>query len=98
MKSVRLPSFKRGTPFSIEVDGHHVVAYEGETIATALLATGINTFFYPEQTANPSSRVFCGIGSCMQCLVTINDQPSHLACQTKAHMGMKIETDKHENL
>ena len=89
MNSTRLPAFKRGRAFAIEVDGHQITAYEGETVATVLLAAGMNTFHSPVQTVYPSSRLFCGMGVCMQCLVTINGRPSHRACRTMAQPGKR---------
>jgi hypothetical protein len=36
-------SIQRGQPLEIEVDGKKIVAYKGETIATALIAAGLRT-------------------------------------------------------
>ena len=60
--------------------------------ATALLAAGIHTFHTPDQIHTSPSRLFCGMGVCWQCLVTVDGRPSHRACQTAAQPGMKIET------
>jgi predicted molibdopterin-dependent oxidoreductase YjgC len=92
MKSKRLPAFTRGHNFVLEVDGQEIDAYAGETIATILLAAGMNTFHFSTQTTNPDSRLFCGMGVCRQCLVTINGRRSYLACQTMAKQGMKVKT------
>jgi predicted molibdopterin-dependent oxidoreductase YjgC len=92
MNSIRLSSFKRGEQVAIEVDGQEIVAYQGETVATAFLASGINTFYTSIEVFNAPNRLFCGMGVCMQCLVTINGQTSHKACQTMVQTGMKVET------
>ena len=92
MKSRRLPAFTRGHNFVLEVDGQEIDAYAGETVATILLAAGFITFQFSTQTTNPDSRLFCAMGTCRQCLVTINGRRSYLACQTLAQPGMKIET------
>ncbi len=92
MNASRLPSFTRGHPFTVEVDGQEIDAYAGETIATILLAAGRYTFHTATQT--PNSRLFCAMGACRQCLVTINGNSSCLACQTMAHPGMKVETGR----
>ncbi len=91
MNAVRLPGISRGIPFEIEVDGQAVTAYEGETLATVLLAAG-NQAFASHIDPHPSSRLFCGMGVCFQCLVTIDGQPSCQACRTIARPGMKVET------
>lgn len=92
MNAIRLPKFKRGDPFEIEVDGQTVTAYQGETIATVLLAAGIRLFQHNLSGRDPS-RLYCGMGVCLQCLVTINGLPSCQACRTLAQPGMKVETN-----
>ena len=93
MTSIRLPKYERGRSFEIEVDGNALIAYEGETVATTLLAAGIQTF-HPSSPGNEPSRLYCGMGVCMQCLVTVNDVPSCQACQMLAQPGMKVEIDR----
>ncbi|MCP4423774.1 MAG: (2Fe-2S)-binding protein [Chloroflexi bacterium] len=92
MKAVRISTVQRGRAFTIEVDGQKTAAYEGETIATILLTAGVGNFHAPLQAHLSSSRLFCGMGACRQCLVTVNGRPSHRACQTIAQPGMKVET------
>jgi D-hydroxyproline dehydrogenase subunit gamma len=91
MKATRTAGVDRGAPFEIEVDGQRVSAYEGETLATALLAAGKRNFAAHSE-PYPSSRLFCGMGTCFQCLVTIDGQPNFQACRTLARPGMKVET------
>jgi|DewCreStandDraft_2_1066082.scaffolds.fasta_scaffold18876_2 predicted molibdopterin-dependent oxidoreductase YjgC len=78
-------------PFEIEVDGKKVPAYAGETVSTALQAAGIQIFFRQEN-SYPPSKLFCGMGTCRQCLIMIDDQISCLACQTLVYPGMKVRT------
>jgi predicted molibdopterin-dependent oxidoreductase YjgC len=91
MKAIRLDGIARGVSFEIEVDGQTVTAYEGETLATAMLAAGLGAFAAHAE-PYPSSRLFCGMGSCFQCLVTIDGEPNCQACRTLARPGMKVET------
>ena len=92
MDELRLPHIKRGAAFEIEVDGEMLTAHPGETVATVLWAAGRREMgSFPQ--AFPPSRLFCGMGSCRQCLVTINDQPNCRACQTLARPGMKVLTE-----
>ncbi len=91
MKPSRLARIKRGQPFEIDVDGQVIEAYQGETVATAMLAAGIRSLFEFENGYSPS-RVYCNMGVCQQCLVTINHQPNCQACKTFAEPGMKVET------
>lgn len=94
MTAIRIPDITRGTSFEIEVDGRRVLAYEGESLATVLMAAGIRAFEH--HTPHAPSRLFCGMGTCQQCLVTIDDLPNCQACQTFARPGMKVETTHDE--
>jgi len=91
MSAIRIPKSRQDKSFDIEVDGIKVLAYEGETVATALQCAGIKVFFKQEGSL-PPNRLFCGMGTCRQCLVTIDDQVNCLACQTLAYPGMKVRT------
>ncbi len=90
MKSLRLASINRGQPFEIEVDGKLIDAYQGETVATAMLAAGIRSFCEDEYGHSPS-RLYCNMGVCQQCLITVDRQPNCQACKTLAQPGMKVE-------
>ena len=91
MKAIRISDIARGAPFEIEVDGQKVIAFEGESLATVLMAAGIRAFEH-HATPHAPSRLFCGMGTCQQCLVTIDDLPNCQACQTFVRPGMKVET------
>ncbi len=92
MENLRLPDIARGTPFEIEIDGRKVLAHPGESLATVLAVAGLRSFAsHPEP--YPPSRLFCGMGICRQCLVTIDDLPNCRACQTQARPGMKVQTN-----
>jgi sarcosine oxidase subunit alpha len=73
----------RGQPFEIEVDGEKIVAYEGESI----------TLRYTNKLEQPRG-LYCGIGLCQECRMTINGIPNTQACQTLATPGCRIETQK----
>ena len=91
MKSTRIPRINRGIPFKILINGEWVQAYEGETIATVMLAEGIHVFYQNSGGYQPS-RLYCGMGICQQCLVTVNDESNCQACKTLAKPGMVIKT------
>ena len=91
MTAIRLPNIVRGVSFEIEVDGQKIQAYEGESLATVLMTAGVPAFAFHAAPHAPS-RLFCGMGTCQQCLVTINDMPNCQACRTIARPGMKVET------
>jgi sarcosine oxidase subunit alpha len=82
---------QRGQAFEIEVDGVPVVAYEGETVAAALMAAGIRTTNKTAGRKEPRG-VCCGIGLCYGCTMVIDGVPNTRTCQTLARPGMHLET------
>jgi len=75
----------------IYVDGQELEAIEGEMIASALLAAGIKTFRYTKKHHAPRG-IFCGIGRCTDCVMTVNGMPNVRTCVTPVEEGMRIET------
>jgi predicted molibdopterin-dependent oxidoreductase YjgC len=86
-----LPAIQRGQLVKIIVDGRPIDAYEGETVAAAMLAAGIYTFRQSRKYKEPRS-LSCGMGSCMECIVTVDGANSLRACMTPVADGMLIET------
>jgi sarcosine oxidase subunit alpha len=84
---------QRGQAFDIEVDGMPVVAYEGETVAAALMAAGIRTINKTAKKEAPRG-ICCGIGLCYGCIMVIDGVPNTRTCQTLARPGMRLETQK----
>ena len=60
-----------------------VSAFAGETVAAVLLAEGIRVLRYTTKRGEPRG-VYCGMGICFDCLVTLNGRPNVRACQTQA--------------
>lgn len=84
------PAVERGQAITITVDGVPLPAYEGETIAGALLAAGRRAW---RRTSHGQPRgMFCGIGLCFDCLVTVNGTSNVRACVTPVAAGMVVET------
>jgi predicted molibdopterin-dependent oxidoreductase YjgC len=76
----------------IIVDGEELEAYEGEMIAAALLAAGRRIFRYTKK--NSPRGIYCGIGRCTDCVMTVNGIPNVRTCITPVEEGMVIETQK----
>lgn len=83
-----LPKAKTVT---ILVDGKELVAREDEPILSTLLSYGITT-----QNISPKIEshrgLFCGIGRCTSCVMTVNGMPNVRTCVTKVEEGMVIKT------
>lgn len=89
--SLRIQQFLRGgQAIQIEVDGDPVQAFEGETIAAALMASGRRILRY---TPDGSPRgIFCGMGACFDCVMEVDGDPSVRSCITPVRPGMRIRT------
>jgi 2Fe-2S iron-sulfur cluster protein len=53
------------------VNGIEVTAYEGESLATALIASG--TLVMSRDSSGRSRSSFCNMGICYDCVVTVED-------------------------
>jgi thioredoxin reductase len=78
-----------GEPVSFTCDGVTVKGLAGETVAASLTAAGLGVF-HPNGCATPRG-VFCGMGVCRECLVSVDSQPNQRACMTRLEGGMQIE-------
>ena len=80
---------RRGKPVTITVDGAPVSAYEGESIATVLLASGRRAFRHTRRTGAPRG-LFCGMGVCYDCTVHVAGTGRVRSCVTPVEAGMTI--------
>lgn len=85
---------ERGRVIQLTVDGEPLPAYEGETIAAALLAAGRRIFRHRVAGGDPRG-IFCGIGMCFDCLVTVDGTRIVRACVTPVRDGMQVTILEH---
>jgi len=91
-RSIRLTgNVERGRAIRLEADGQAIPAYEGETVAAALLAAGRRVFRHAAPEGTPRG-IFCGIGVCFECLVTVDGTKIVRACVTPVRDGMRVTT------
>lgn len=64
-------SVRRPLPVTILVNGVAVTAYEGESLATALMASG--ALVMSRDSSGGSKSPFCNMGICFDCLVTVEE-------------------------
>lgn len=88
-----LPEIKRGRKIQITIDGKSVEAFEGETVAAAMMAAGLRVFRNTAKTKAPRG-MYCGMGICFECLVTINGVKNVRACLTPVTDGMTVVTQE----
>src|SRR4051812_38353880 len=75
---------------SIRFTGQEIVCPPRLSVAAALTRAGYRVF---RTTPTGAGRgVFCGMGICQDCIVTINGVPNQCACMTIVRAGMTIET------
>jgi len=80
-----------GNIVTITVDGKTLEALKGEMILAALLAHGIRTNRKTRKFGE-NRGMFCGIGRCTDCIMTVNGVPNVRTCVTKVKEGMVIDT------
>jgi len=74
-----------------QVNGHEITAYEGESLATALIAADVLVM-----SRDGSGRLrspYCNMGVCFDCLVEIEDEGRSLrvrACLTAVRAGLRV--------
>ena len=84
---------KREQDAYIVVDGNRIPAIAGEPIAAALLAAGIRKFRLTPRFGEPRG-LFCGIGRCTDCVMTVDGRPNVRTCVTPVKDGMVVETQR----
>lgn len=77
-------------PVDITFDGRRIPALVGESLAAALVAAGVLDL----RGAKDGTRrgVFCGMGVCQECLVTVDGVRGARACMTAVRPGMVLES------
>ena len=88
-----LGDVKKTISIQFTFDGKEYYGYEGDTIASALLANGIRTLRVHEESGNPRG-IYCNIGHCYECRVTVDHVPGIRACLTKITPQMIVESGR----
>jgi sarcosine oxidase subunit alpha len=83
----------RGRRIAFTFDGRSIDAFEGDTIVSALYASGRRTFSRSFKYHRPRGEL-CGCGQCSNSLVQIDDRPGVRACAEPVVPGMAVE---HQN-
>ncbi len=80
----------RERELTFRFDGREVTAFEGDTIASALLASGTQIFSRSFKYHRPRGEL-CGCGQCGSSLVDVDGYPGVRACGEPAREGMTVE-------
>ena len=84
---------RRGEQIEFYLDGQPLKAFKGETIAAALMASG---HMVARTIDSQPLGVYCNIGVCHSCLMTVNGVKSVRTCSAQVAEGCKVETQHFE--
>lgn len=85
-----LPVRKDRVRVTFRFDGEEVSGFEGEPVASSLIAAGHHVFSYHHKDGVPQG-LFCANGQCSQCTMLIDGVPKK-ACMTPVTEGMDVRT------
>ncbi|MEM0284837.1 MAG: FAD-dependent oxidoreductase [Sulfolobales archaeon] len=86
-------SFRRGRKVTFFFEGQPVEAYEGESIAIALYAAGVDTLSWSSSFSRPRGP-FCMIGKCSSCFMIVNGVPNTKTCREPVADGLVVERQR----
>jgi predicted molibdopterin-dependent oxidoreductase YjgC len=93
MNPLELADAEPGPAFGVTLDGRELGALPGQTVAAVLWTAGVTSWRTTRGEGRPRG-VFCGIGVCFDCLVTVNDRPNQRACLVPVRPGDVIRTQE----
>lgn len=76
---------------SFRFDGKSYTGIKGESIAAALLANDVRILRKHEESGS-TRGIYCNIGHCFECRITVNSQEGVRACLTPLEEGMDISS------
>lgn len=76
---------------TFDFDGRAIAFRPGQTVGAALVAAGTISWRVTRVTGRPRG-LFCGIGVCFDCLVTVDDVANQRACLVLARENMQVQT------
>jgi D-hydroxyproline dehydrogenase subunit gamma len=81
-----------GSVVTVTIDGRPTAVSDGETVAVTLLNAGRRA--WRTTPAGEPRGVFCAIGICFDCTVTVDGVASVRACMTRVRDGMRVTTER----
>ena len=95
-RNLRLPAhpgelIDRGSKVEFQFDGKSVTGFEGDTVASALFASGVTTFSRGFKYHRPRGLLCCA-GKCPNCLVDVDGVPNVRACAQPVKADMHVRS------
>lgn len=84
-------NFDRSEKVTFYFDGQPIEAFGRETIASALHAAGIRKLSYSPGAHRPRG-LFCAIGNCSSCFMTVDGVPNVRVCVLRPKEGMQVQS------
>jgi predicted molibdopterin-dependent oxidoreductase YjgC len=78
---------------SFDFDGRRIPFAPGQSVGAALTAAGVRSWRTTRLAGRPRG-LFCGIGVCFDCLVTVDGRPNERACLLPAAAGAVVTTQE----
>lgn len=85
--------FEKGAVLSFTFDGRPMQGREGDTVASALFANGVQVFGRHFKTKR-ARGFYCAIGNCSSCMMVVDRKPNVRTCTTYLEEGMVVETQE----
>jgi hypothetical protein len=77
--------------FEIVFDGRRLPAVAGQSVGSVLAGVGIRSWRTTRVRQRPRG-LFCGIGVCYDCLITVDGVPNQRACLVPAQPDMTLSS------
>lgn len=81
----------KGSRVVFTYDGVEMEGHEGEPIAMALKAAGVEVHRFTAKRHEPRG-IFCAIGRCTDCVMVVDGKPNVRTCMTPLVAGMDVRT------
>ena len=78
---------------TLQIDGRTITAFEGDTLAVALLAAGVDVFRHTPVSGQPRAPL-CLMGVCFDCLVRLDGRANVQACMVPVRAGMQVSLQR----
>jgi predicted molibdopterin-dependent oxidoreductase YjgC len=82
--------FPKQEKVKFTLDGKEMEGVAGEPIAAALYAGGVKILSHSQKQHHPRG-IFCAIGNCSSCLMTVDGVPNVRVCVEPLRAGMAVE-------
>jgi sarcosine oxidase subunit alpha len=79
----------RGALVGFEFEGKKIAAHEGDTVGSALTASGVNLFSRSFKYHRPRGML-CVAGNCPNCLMNVDGIPNVRTCMMRVNAGMTV--------